>query len=200
MDQNRLNEADLVMVPVVSTTDFCSCFRVSHGPLRFFQKEQKKVMRAPRQRTGYEPYLKLKSDSEMKSVKALKQDASKEERSLSAQTLAERASRRKISEKTQELGKLNPDGQKMNTAEMFPAAFKYVRISKQQIYNEFLRRIVVVACIYYIWSERNERLFSNEKRSTEGVIADITYNVTLKLTSLIVKDTKQVREVVVSDV
>ncbi|GKC51061.1 Myc-type, basic helix-loop-helix domain-containing protein [Tanacetum coccineum] len=62
---------------------------------------------------------------EVSSVKALKQDASNEERSLSAQTLAARASRRKISEKTQELGKLIPDGQKMNTAEMFQAAFKY---------------------------------------------------------------------------
>nr|GEV17652.1 Myc-type, basic helix-loop-helix (bHLH) domain-containing protein [Tanacetum cinerariifolium] len=56
---------------------------------------------------------------------ALKQDASYEERSLSAQSLAARARRRKISEKTQEFGKLIPGGQKMNTAEMFQVAFNY---------------------------------------------------------------------------
>ncbi|GKG16479.1 Myc-type, basic helix-loop-helix domain-containing protein, partial [Tanacetum coccineum] len=57
---------------------------------------------------------------------ALKEDVSNEERSLSAQSLAARARRRKISEKTQEFGKLIPGGQKMNTAEMFQADFKYV--------------------------------------------------------------------------
>ncbi|GJV99435.1 RNA-directed DNA polymerase, eukaryota, nucleotide-binding alpha-beta plait domain protein [Tanacetum coccineum] len=70
---------------------------------------------------------------EVSSVKALKQDASNKERSLSAQTLAAKASRRKISEKTQELGKLIPDGQKMNTAEMFQAAFKYVSAGYPQV-------------------------------------------------------------------
>ncbi|GKC78842.1 putative ribonuclease H-like domain-containing protein, partial [Tanacetum coccineum] len=76
---------------------------------------------------AYNPTRVINQVEEVSSVKALKQDASNEERSLSAQTLAARASRRKISEKTQELGKLIPDGQKMNTAEMFQAAFKYVR-------------------------------------------------------------------------
>ena len=62
-----------------------------------------------------------------------KQDTSKEERSLSAQSLAAKVRRRKISEKTQELGKLIPGGQKMNTAEMFQAAFKYVKFLQTQI-------------------------------------------------------------------
>ncbi|KAF8412766.1 hypothetical protein HHK36_000736 [Tetracentron sinense] len=41
--------------------------------------------------------------------------------------------RRKITEKTQELGKLIPGGNKMNTAEMFQAAFKYVKYLQAQV-------------------------------------------------------------------
>nr|GEV06648.1 retrovirus-related Pol polyprotein from transposon TNT 1-94 [Tanacetum cinerariifolium] len=55
-----------------------------------------------------------------------------------------------------------------------------------------LKRIVVSACIYYIWSERNRRLFSNEKRGNKALTDEITTYVRLKLTSFTVKDTKQV--------
>ncbi|KAI3670471.1 hypothetical protein L1987_87806 [Smallanthus sonchifolius] len=54
------------------------------------------------------------------------------EGSLSAQSMAARVRRRKISEKTQELGKLVPGGRKMNTAEMFQAAFKYIKFLQAQ--------------------------------------------------------------------
>ena len=53
--------------------------------------------------------------------------------SLSAQSIAARQRRRKITEKTQELGKLIPGGNKMNTAEMFQAAFKYVKYLQAQV-------------------------------------------------------------------
>lgn len=53
--------------------------------------------------------------------------------SLSAQSIAARERRRKITEKTQELGKLIPGGNKMNTAEMFQAAFKYVKYLQAQV-------------------------------------------------------------------
>ncbi|KAI3720490.1 hypothetical protein L2E82_31477 [Cichorium intybus] len=52
---------------------------------------------------------------------------------LSAQSMAARVRRRKISEKTQELGKLIPDSHKMNTAEMFQAAFKYIKFLQAQV-------------------------------------------------------------------
>ncbi|KVH98022.1 transcription factor bHLH83-like [Cynara cardunculus var. scolymus] len=52
---------------------------------------------------------------------------------LSAQSMAARVRRRKISEKTQELGKLIPGGHKMNTAEMFQAAFKYIKFLQAQV-------------------------------------------------------------------
>lgn len=54
--------------------------------------------------------------------------------SLSAQSMAARERRRKITEKTQELGKLIPaTSQKMNTAEMFEAAFKYIKFLQAQV-------------------------------------------------------------------
>ncbi|KAK1369143.1 Abscisic acid-responsive protein bHLH2 [Heracleum sosnowskyi] len=52
---------------------------------------------------------------------------------LSQQSIAARIRRRKITEKTQELGKLIPGGQKMNTAEMFQAASKYIKFMQAQI-------------------------------------------------------------------
>ncbi|XP_071933273.1 transcription factor bHLH52-like [Coffea arabica] len=52
---------------------------------------------------------------------------------LSSQSIAARQRRRKITEKTQELGKLIPGGQKMNTAEMFQAASKYIKFLQAQV-------------------------------------------------------------------
>nr|XP_043627213.1 transcription factor bHLH53-like [Erigeron canadensis] len=52
---------------------------------------------------------------------------------LSAQSMAARVRRRKISSKTSELGKLVPGGHKMTTAEMFQAAYKYIRFLQAQV-------------------------------------------------------------------
>ncbi|XP_059637936.1 transcription factor bHLH52-like [Cornus florida] len=53
--------------------------------------------------------------------------------SSTAQSVAARQRRRKITEKTQELGKLIPGGHKMNTAEMFHAAFNYIKYLQAQV-------------------------------------------------------------------
>ncbi|KDP34844.1 hypothetical protein JCGZ_09132 [Jatropha curcas] len=53
--------------------------------------------------------------------------------SVSAQSIAARERRRKITQKTQELGKLIPAGNKMNTAEMLQSAFKYVKFLQAQV-------------------------------------------------------------------
>ncbi|KAJ4829871.1 hypothetical protein Tsubulata_013130 [Turnera subulata] len=57
----------------------------------------------------------------------------KTERCVSAQGIAARERRRKITEKTQALGKLVPGGSNMNTAEMLQAAFKYVKYLQAQV-------------------------------------------------------------------
>lgn len=56
-----------------------------------------------------------------------------EKTTISAQSVAARERRRKITEKTQELGKLVPGGPKMNTAEMLHAATKYVKHLQAQV-------------------------------------------------------------------
>ncbi|XP_044478829.1 uncharacterized protein LOC123205848 [Mangifera indica] len=53
--------------------------------------------------------------------------------SLKAQSVAARERRRKITEKTQELGKLIPGSHRLNTAEMFQAASKYVKFLQAQV-------------------------------------------------------------------
>ncbi|KAK7401634.1 hypothetical protein VNO78_13258 [Psophocarpus tetragonolobus] len=55
------------------------------------------------------------------------------ERIISPQSLAARERRRKITEKTVELGKLVPGGPKLNTAEMLNAAARYVKYLQAQI-------------------------------------------------------------------
>lgn len=54
-------------------------------------------------------------------------------KNLSAQSIAARQRRRKITEKTQELGKLIPGGHRMNTADMFQAAYKYIKFLQAQV-------------------------------------------------------------------
>ncbi|XP_016493190.1 transcription factor bHLH53 [Nicotiana tabacum] len=55
------------------------------------------------------------------------------EKNLSAQSIAARQRRKKITEKTHELGKLIPGGKKMNTAVMFQAAYKYINFLQAQV-------------------------------------------------------------------
>ncbi|GMI74689.1 hypothetical protein HRI_001138200 [Hibiscus trionum] len=55
------------------------------------------------------------------------------EKCVSVQSIAARERRRKITKKTQELGKLVPGGTKMNTAEMLQSAFKYVKFLQAQL-------------------------------------------------------------------
>lgn len=62
-----------------------------------------------------------------------KKDSESGDRVLSAQSIAARERRKRISEKTQELGRLIPGGNRMNTAEMFQAAFKYVKFLQAQV-------------------------------------------------------------------
>lgn len=53
--------------------------------------------------------------------------------SLSPQSIAARERRRRITEKTNELGKLVPSGSKMNTAEMLQSAYKYIKFLQAQV-------------------------------------------------------------------
>lgn len=71
---------------------------------------------------------------------------------LSAQSIAARERRRKITEKTQELGKLIPGGNKMNTAEMFHSASNYVKFLQAQVsLLQFMGFIQVLGLYFYLF-------------------------------------------------
>ncbi|GKE18702.1 hypothetical protein Tco_1426279 [Tanacetum coccineum] len=56
-------------------------------------------------------------------------------------------------------------------------------------------RIILVACVYFIWTERNKRFFTNEKHNCKEMISIVVNHVRLKLASLNVKRTVQVEEI-----
>ena len=53
-----------------------------------------------------------------------------------------------------------------------------------------LRRVAIAACIYYIWNEKNKRLFADAKRSSQELQREIYSCVRLKLASLKSKEIK----------
>ncbi|XP_044507237.1 transcription factor bHLH53-like [Mangifera indica] len=74
--------------------------------------------------------------------------------SLKAQSIVAGERRRKIKEKTQELGKLIPGSHRLNTAEMFQSASKYVKFLQAQLkLLQFMQPIMV---------EKEEKFLSQE--------------------------------------
>lgn len=67
---------------------------------------------------------------------------------VSPQSVAARERRRRITERTSELGKLIPGGNKMSTAEMFQAAYKYVKFLQSQV--SLLRLLAESNQVYFI--------------------------------------------------
>ncbi|GJV21102.1 RNA-directed DNA polymerase, eukaryota, reverse transcriptase zinc-binding domain protein [Tanacetum coccineum] len=76
-----------------------------------------------------------------------------------------------------------------------------------QIINEFktlpsnkniwsiVRRLVCGAVVYYIWQERNNRLFKNEKRDRNTIFNIVKETVGMKLIGIKVKDSRTIKEV-----
>ncbi|GKA30765.1 RNA-directed DNA polymerase, eukaryota, reverse transcriptase zinc-binding domain protein [Tanacetum coccineum] len=58
-----------------------------------------------------------------------------------------------------------------------------------------LIRVINAACVYFIWTERNKRHFTNEKQSYKDLVDNVVYHVRLKLASLTVKWTEQVKDI-----
>ncbi|GJZ50480.1 hypothetical protein Tco_0604670, partial [Tanacetum coccineum] len=58
-----------------------------------------------------------------------------------------------------------------------------------------VRRIVFNAAVYFIWQERNNRIFKNEKRDKETIVKLIKENTVMKLIGLKVKEYIIVNEV-----
>ncbi|GJY23650.1 reverse transcriptase domain, reverse transcriptase zinc-binding domain protein [Tanacetum coccineum] len=58
-----------------------------------------------------------------------------------------------------------------------------------------LRRLTLKARVYYIWQERNKRIFTSDKKKSNELVAKVFNHLRLKLASLTVKRTAQVIEV-----
>ncbi|GJR29867.1 hypothetical protein Tco_1106099 [Tanacetum coccineum] len=56
-----------------------------------------------------------------------------------------------------------------------------------------LRRFVLATSVYYIWKERNSRLFSSDIKKVDILLHDIKENIRLQLQGLKVKESKQVK-------
>ena len=58
-----------------------------------------------------------------------------------------------------------------------------------------LNRLIIATTVYYIWKERNERLFSQNAKDTEVVLQIIQEQIRLQLLSLKVKKSIQTTKV-----
>jgi hypothetical protein len=58
-----------------------------------------------------------------------------------------------------------------------------------------LRRIVIGAVVYYVWQERNNRLFDKGSRTEDELVKNIVETVKMRMMSFHVKDSRTVLEV-----
>jgi hypothetical protein len=58
-----------------------------------------------------------------------------------------------------------------------------------------LSRIILAACVYFIWNERNKRLFTDENINSKELTLNVINHVRIKLSSQTVKKSIQVAEV-----
>ncbi|XP_071705222.1 uncharacterized protein [Rutidosis leptorrhynchoides] len=56
-----------------------------------------------------------------------------------------------------------------------------------------IQRLILGACVYYIWQERNLRLFQEKSRPLVNLVNIIKKNITLKLNGLTIKKSRQAK-------
>ncbi|GKB71204.1 RNA-directed DNA polymerase, eukaryota, reverse transcriptase zinc-binding domain protein [Tanacetum coccineum] len=77
-----------------------------------------------------------------------------------------------------------------------PSDWKYITKKlanhpSNNVVRSVVRRIIVGTAVYYIWKERNSRIFNNTKVPCENVLQMIMENIRLQIQRLQVKKTKQ---------
>ncbi|GJT14207.1 hypothetical protein Tco_0861249 [Tanacetum coccineum] len=68
-----------------------------------------------------------------------------------------------------------------------------IPLAKMRLARSVIAKLVFAASCYFIWQERNNRLFMRSKRSKDQVIDIIKSNVRLKLLTCKFKKTKNVQ-------
>lgn len=61
--------------------------------------------------------------------------------------------------------------------------------------NAIVNKLIFSALIYFLWQERNWRLFQNSRRSSSHLAGIIEENIRLKIMGLKLRDTSRVRRV-----
>ena len=69
-----------------------------------------------------------------------------------------------------------------------------IPIAKHRSVKSVIAKLVVAACSYYIWLERNSRLFSNQKKTLIQVVDTIKSTIRLKLLSCTFRKSKDALE------
>ncbi|GJV61287.1 putative RNA-directed DNA polymerase [Tanacetum coccineum] len=65
-----------------------------------------------------------------------------------------------------------------------------IPMAKRRTSKSVASKLVIAASVYYIWHERNDRLFNNSKRSVDQVLKNIMSSIRLKLMSCRFKKSK----------
>ena len=58
-----------------------------------------------------------------------------------------------------------------------------------------VRRLVFAACVYFLWQERNGRIFRDNQNSSQEIYNKVVENVKYRLAGITVKDSSNVRKV-----
>ena len=69
------------------------------------------------------------------------------------------------------------------------------RIKHDRTIKNIVMRLSLAACVYFIWSERNRRIFSNERLDHKELTTTVINHMRLNLSSLNVRKTAQTTEV-----
>ncbi|PWA87733.1 reverse transcriptase domain, Reverse transcriptase zinc-binding domain protein [Artemisia annua] len=72
---------------------------------------------------------------------------------------------------------------------------RMIRVKHDKTIRNVLLRISLAACVYFIWCERNRRLFAKEKIDNKELTVNVINHIRLKLSSLIVRKSAQTTEV-----
>ena len=70
----------------------------------------------------------------------------------------------------------------------------FVLAANRSIWS-ILRRLVIGAVVYYVWQERNNRLYNKGERSTDSLVQSIIDIIKLRMLNFIVKESNAITEV-----
>lgn len=71
---------------------------------------------------------------------------------------------------------------------------EFAKLTANRNIWSIFRRLVIGAAVYFVWHERNNRLFQKVERTNEDLIQIITETIKMRMMSFIVRDSNEVAE------